>query len=282
MEYHFTPSPDFSLAGIPSPDKRADLAVYLLPATDALPHRKEKPLVLICPGGAYSYCSDREAEPIAMKYLAAGFHAAVLRYHCAPEHYPVALLELAWSVQLCRRNAERWHIKENSIFVCGFSAGGHLAASLGTLWNEPVLYQVLGQRATWRPDGQILCYPVITAGEHSHQGSIENLLGPDCTEEMKKRLSLENRVNSDTVPAFLWHTVEDGSVPVENSLMYAAALQKNHIPFEMHLFEKGAHGLSTCEAITSDLTKEIVPDNQVWIDMSVRFIRRHTAVYQEF
>ena len=95
------------------------------------------------------------------------------------------------------------------------------------------------------------------------------------TEDKCKELSLEKRVNEKTVPTFLWHTVEDGSVPVENSLLYASALQKYHIPFEMHLFEKGAHGLSTCEEITSDLGNEVVPDNQSWVDMSIRFIRRH-------
>ena len=276
MELHLTPSPDYAACGLPVPEKYADLALFLLPTSESLPHRAEKPLVLVCPGGAYSYCSDREAEPIAAKYLAAGFHAAVLRYHCAPAVFPTALLELAWSVKTIRKFAKQWHVNPDAVFVCGFSAGGHLAASLGTLWNETFLQKALGN-GEWMPNGQILGYPVITMGEYTHQGSRENLIGGRMSDEMTHLLSLEERVDEHTVPTFLWHTAEDGSVPVQNSLMYAAALASHHVPFELHVFEKGAHGLSTCEDITSDLGNETVPDNQSWVDMSIRFIRRHLS-----
>ena len=277
MELHIIPSPDYSACELPAPPCEPDLALYLLPSSPSLPHKTKKPLVLVCPGGAYSYCSDREAEPIAAKYLAAGFHAAVLRYNCAPAVFPTSLLELAWCVKTIRQNADKWHVLSNAVFVCGFSAGGHLAASLGTLWNEPFLKAALGP-GNWKPDGQILSYAVLSLGEHTHAGSRDYLLGASNTEATCKRLSLENRVSGETVPTFLWHTVEDESVPVENSMLYATALQKHHIPFEMHLFEKGGHGLSTCEDITSDLGKEVVPDNQAWVDMSIRFIRRHAFV----
>lgn len=276
MELHLTPSPDYAACGLPVPEKFADLALFLLPASESLPHRAEKPLVLVCPGGAYSYCSDREAEPIAAKYLAAGFHAAVLRYHCAPAVFPTALLELAWSVKTIRKFAKQWHVNPDAVFVCGFSAGGHLAASLGTLWNETFLQKALGN-GEWMPNGQILGYPVITMGEYTHQGSRENLIGGRMSDEMTHLLSLEERVDEHTIPTFLWHTAEDGAVPVQNSLMYAAALASHHVPFELHVFEKGAHGLSTCEDITSDLGNETVPDNQSWVDMSIRFIRRHLS-----
>ena len=276
MELHLTPSPDYAACGLPVPEKYADLALFLLPASESLPHRAEKPLVLVCPGGAYSYCSDREAESIAAKYLAAGFHAAVLRYHCAPAVFPTALLELAWSVKTIRKFAKQWHVNPDAVFVCGFSAGGHLAASLGTLWNETFLQKALGN-GEWMPNGQILGYPVITMGEYTHQGSRENLIGGRMSDEMTHLLSLEERVDEHTVPTFLWHTAEDGAVPVQNSLMYAAALASHHVPFELHVFEKGAHGLSTCEDITSDLGNETVPDNQSWVDMSIRFIRRHLS-----
>ena len=274
MELHLSPAPAYGACGIPQPDSPADLAIYLLPSSEALPNRAYKPLVLICPGGAYSYCSDREAEPIAAKYLGAGFHAAVLRYHCAPYIYPTALLELAWSVAILRRFAQKWQILPHSIFVCGFSAGGHLAASLGTLWQEPLLEQGIPS-GNWKPDGQILAYPVLTLGTYTHAGSRDNLLGVNPPEDVVEALSLEKRVTTDTVPTFLWHTVEDGAVPVENSLQYASALQKYHIPFELHLYEKGGHGLSTCEDITSNMGHETFPDNQSWMDMSIRFIRRH-------
>ena len=281
MELHFMPAPNLSPLEIAAPEGHADLSVYLLPASESLPHRADKPMVIVCPGGAYSFCSDREAEPIAAKYLAAGFHAAVLRYHCAPARYPVAMCELAWSVALCRRMAAKWHINTDAIFVVGFSAGGHLAASLGTLWDDPVLHACLSPDYSWRPNGQILCYPVITMREFAHIGSRDNLLGAHAQPNMLERLSLEKQVNDKTVPAFLWHTYEDGAVPVENSLLYASALSKHKIPFELHVFEKGQHGLSTCEDITSDLGNEIVPDNQSWIDMSIRFIRRRAKNLME-
>ena len=188
MELHLTPSPDYAACGLPVPEKYADLALFLLPASESLPHRAEKPLVLVCPGGAYSYCSDREAEPIAAKYLAAGFHAAVLRYHCAPAVFPTALLELAWSVKTIRKFAKQWHVNPDAVFVCGFSAGGHLAASLGTLWNETFLQKALGN-GEWMPNGQILGYPVITMGEYTHQGSRENLIGGRMSDEMTHLLS---------------------------------------------------------------------------------------------
>ena len=235
MELHLTPSPDYAACGLPVPEKYADLALFLLPASESLPHRAEKPLVLVCPGGAYSSCSDREAEPIAAKYLAAGFHAAVLRYHCAPAVFPTALLELAWSVKTIRKFAKQWHVNPDAVFVCGFSAGGHLAASLGTLWNETFLQKALGN-GEWMPNGQILGYPVITMGEYTHQGSRENLIGGRMSDEMTHLLSLEERVDEHTVPTFLWHTAEDGSVctrrtdlPVRTGSGSAAAISRTGI-----------------------------------------------------
>ncbi len=276
MELHLNPSPDYQAAGIKAPEGRADLALYLLPATQKLPSQMDKPLVLICPGGAYAYCSDREAEPVAAKYLAAGFHAAVLRYH-APALFPTALLELAWSVKTIRRFADRWHIRKDAIFVCGFSAGGHLAASLGTLWDLPLLHTCFGEEPVWRPDAQILGYPVVTMGTFTHADSRTNLVGPHPDPELVNLLSLEKQVTPKTVPSFLWHTVADGSVPVENSLQYALALQQHHVRYEMHLFETGRHGLSVCEEITANSPDEIVPDNACWVDLSLRFLHRITG-----
>ena len=272
----------YDLAGLPKPEGEASLKVFLLPASDSLHRQKEKPIVLICPGGGYAYCSDREAEPIAMKFLAEGMHAAVLRYHTAPEaHHPVPLLEAAWAVKTIRQHAGEWHVIPDNVFICGFSAGGHLAASLSVFYDEPLLKQVLGSEVSLRPDGQILGYPVITMqDDFTHKGSRENLFGEGNDKILKEQLSLERHISPSCPPAFLFHTMEDGSVPVENSLQYACALRRAGVPFEMHVFEKGGHGLSTCDALTATSREGIVPDNGSWIRMAIAFVRRHSHMPQ--
>ncbi len=213
----------------------------------------DRPLILICPGGAYSYTSDREAEPIALQFLAMGYHAAVLRYSCAPAKYPTALLELASAILLIRRNAEKWHVDTNKIIVQGCSAGGHLAASMGMFWQEDFLAEKLdleaSQKELLRPNGMILCYPVITAGEFAHRGSFENLLG-EREEELSEKMSLEKQVTDKTPKAFIWHTYADGSVPVENSLLLMGALRRAGIPAELHIYPKGGHGLALANHLT--------------------------------
>lgn len=267
-------SVDYARAGTQPAQPQASISLYLLPCSPEIPQQMKRPMVIVCPGGGYAYRSVREAEPIAMKFLAAGMHAAVLHYSVAPNRYPAAALELASCVQLCRSQAAQWHIDPERIYVIGFSAGGHVACTLGTLWHDPLFARVLGDGPSWRPNAQILCYPVITLGEFAHVGSRNNLLGENATQEMIDALSLETRVSADTVPTFLWHTVTDGSVPVENSLQYAAALRRHQVPFELHLYENGPHGLATCDAITATKPEQLVPDAAGWIDHALRFLAR--------
>ena len=159
----------------------------------------DRPLILLCPGGGYTRTSDREAEPMALKFLAMGYHAAVLRYSCAPAEYPTSLKELAYSIKFLREHAKEWHIDPHKIVVEGCSAGGHLAASLGVFWDEDFLAESQGLSASehelLRPDGLLLCYPVITSGEFAHRGSFENLLG-SRQEELGEKLSLEKQVTN--------------------------------------------------------------------------------------
>ena len=269
---------DWEKAGLPGPKTEAELKIMLLPNTDDISEWAERPLILITPGGAYAYCSNREAEPIAAKFLAAGFHTAILRYSVAPDHFPTAALELAWSLQYIRSHAKEWHIRPDAIGTCGFSAGGHLACTVGTLWEDRLFEKTLGAGAGWRPDFQILGYPVISMGEFTHAFSRECLLGKPEEEGnqlfRQEELSLETRVGPHVPPTFLWHTLADESVPVENSLMYAAALRKAGAPFEMHIYERGEHGLATCEPITARGSAQVVPDNAGWIDHAIRFVHR--------
>lgn len=248
---------------------------YLQDRSPQLIHSAKRMAVIVCPGGAYRFKSDREGEPIAMRFLAAGMQAFVLQYSVAPNQYPAALLELAEAVALVRTHAEEWDIDPEKIMICGFSAGGHLCASLGTLWKEPFIGEKLGRSEyLWKPDGMILCYPVISMAEFGHEECRKLLMGDQLSDEWSKFLSLQNRVTEDTVPAFIWSTQEDEEVPVENSLLFASALRRCHVTFELHIYEEGVHGLALCDATTEERKAQIVPDNAGWIRHAVRWLRR--------
>lgn len=212
-----------------------------------------RPLILICPGGGYAYTSDREAEPIALAFLAMGYHAAVLRYSCAPAVYPTSLLELATAISMIRKNAREWRVNTDQIVVQGCSAGGHLAACLGMFWDEDFVAGGIGltaaDHALLKPNGMILCYPVITSGEFAHRGSFKNLLG-DREAELSAKLSLENCVTDKTPRAFIWGTFTDQSVPMENSLLLVGAMRRAGIPVEYHLYPRGSHGLALANRLT--------------------------------
>lgn len=262
--------------------QQASVTFYLLDTPESMTLIKERPLVIVCPGGGYEYKSQRESEPVVMKFLAAGFHCALMNYSCAPAKWPAAARELAHAVVIARENAADWHVKADAIFVNGYSAGGHLAACLSTIWNDPVFYQEFDEaipenteedRPVWRPDGAILAYPVITMLEKTHAGSRDNLLGKDAGPELLESKSLEKRVTKATVPAFIWATKEDGSVPVENSMSYACALQRENIPFELHIFEKGGHGLSLANLLTATGTGHLIPADEVWTDMAITWLK---------
>ena len=210
-------------------DEDAKLYSYLLSNTEQTDPSRKRPAIIICPGGGYNHTSDREAEPIAMQYLAAGYHDFVLRYHVHPVEYPIALYELAISVKLIRERAEEWNIDPNRIIISGFSAGGHLAGCLAVFWSKEWLSMALHTtKEMIRPNGVILSYPVITSGEFAHRGSFEKLLGT-CYDELLSKVSIEQQVNEDTPPIFLWHTYTDQAVPVENSLLLIQALRKFNI-----------------------------------------------------
>ena len=216
------------------------------------PHEK-RPAVIICPGGGYGFTSDREAEPIAMQVMAMGYQAVVLRYSVAPERYPKQLLQLGSLMKHLKENAKEYHIDSDLIFVMGFSAGGHLAASYGVFWDKEEPWNQIGLSSKeLRPAGLILCYPVITSGEYAHEGSFLNLLG-DRYEELKDMMSLEHQVTKHTPPAFIWHTITDNLVPVENSMMFFSALQKAGVNAELHIYPVGAHGLALANYETSSM-----------------------------
>lgn len=224
----------------------ARLTGYLRDVTEAMPDYNRRPTVLILPGGGYERCSAREGDPVAMQFLAAGYHAFVLNYstgESAEEWHP--MLDASRAMVFLRKNGERLRIRPDKIAVCGFSAGGHLAACTGLLWDADPVRDALGEDAALvRPDAMILCYPVITSGEYGHAGSFDRIAGSDPA--LRERFSLEKQVRPDTPPVFLWHAVADATVPVQNSLMLVEQLEKQDISYEMHLFGGGKHGMGLC------------------------------------
>lgn len=246
--------------------EKAALYVYLLDHSGEI-MIEERPMIVICPGGGYEWTSDREAEMIAVQFLSMGYHAAVLRYSVKPAVFPTANLELGKSITIIREHKEDWRVADDKVVVCGFSAGGHMAASYCMFWNQGWMAEKLGVCAeVLRPNGMILGYPVITSGEYAHHDSIKNLLGEEY-EAKKEQMSLENCVNADVPRCFIWHTYEDDVVPVQNSIMLVDALTKAKIPTEFHMFTKGGHGLSIANRMTKNQWFGVEPTCQPWVNL---------------
>ena len=233
-----------------------------------------RPAMLIFPGGGYAYCSDREAEPVALTFLAKSFNAFVLDYTCAPTaSYPTQLLEASMAIAYIRENASKLHILEDKIAVMGFSAGGHLACSLSTLYEESVIKNYLGEKAKFvRPNLTVLGYPVILTNGLTHEGTKNNISNFD--EKVAEFLSLEKHVTKDCPSAFIWTTTNDDAVPSENTLEIAYAYKRAGVSFELHMFEKGNHGLSVSNIETSG---DIYPqcDNKLvnkWLELLDGFL----------
>lgn len=251
------------------PTSNATLTCYL--ADEVLDDLPARPAILICPGGGYEFVSPREGEPIALKYLTAGIQAFVLNYSVSAEdEYPADLCEAMWAMGTIRANSESYHIDPKKIAVCGFSAGGHLAAHLSVAWKRSNFAEKAGfTPAQVRPDAAVLCYPVITSGEFAHVGSIKKLLGKNYgNTALMDEVSLEKLVDDDTPTCFLWHTDNDTCVPVQNSLLFAAALSAHKVPYALHIFEDGPHGLSLALKYTSNDQNPAY----VWADMSIEWL----------
>ena len=249
-----------------------------------LPYAKAQPrrAMIVCPGGGYSMLSDREAEPIATQFLAAGFATFILRYsvgEAAKDHNP--LKQAALAIRYVREHAEEYHVDPDYVFIGGFSAGGHLAGSAGVLWKDPALAEVMkdAPEGINRPTGMILCYPVITAGEWAHKGSFRRLCGnKEATQEEMDRFSLELHVNETTPPAFIWHTFNDQIVPVQNALLMASAMSTAKVPYELHLFPNGPHGLALCNEQTAKGSEKMLnPHCECWVDLAIKWAKELKA-----
>lgn len=242
--------------------------------------------IIVCPGGGYQFLSDRESEPVALQYFAAGLNVFILRYSVQEKAaHDAPLIEAALAVKYVRDHAEEYFIDPAYVFITGFSAGGHCAAMCGILWNHPVVREALGIDRGEAPEGinkptaTVLCYPVITGGPYAHRGSIDSLCGgPSAGTAGADRYSLELHVDATTAPAFIWHTFNDGAVPIQNTLLYAQALAAAGVPFEYHVYPDGVHGLSLCNRETSLGMAHL--DNPVcagWLAEAIRYVTEFRA-----
>jgi len=206
--------------------------------------------MVICPGGGYAHLAAHEGNDYALWLNQHGVAGFVLQYRLGSHgyHHPAMLNDAARAVRWVRAHAGDYRIDLKRVGIMGSSAGGHLASTLATHFDagDPAAADAV-ERQSSRPDLGILCYPVISLGDFAHPGSKRNLLGTNPPPDLVQQLSSELQVTAATPPCFVWSTAEDKTVPVENSLLFAAALQKNHVPFDLHIYQKGRHGIGLAD-----------------------------------
>ena len=268
--------------------------VYVPYASKDLDPHIRRPAIVVCPGGGYRFCSEREAEPIALRFLAEGFnvfviwyrvnkpegywrdHDASQWYHASTDHvFPLMQHDAASAIAYVRSHAEQYHTDPDKIAIMGFSAGGHLAASVSALWHHADMWEELGLTPEQvRPNAAVLCYPVIVSDKDAHRGSFENLTG--TTDPVAHaHVDVLNWVDEHFPPTFLWHTFTDPLVPVQNSLRLALALANAKVSTELHVFPRGGHGLALANEITCTSLNTIMPveDCAIWPQLAARFLK---------
>lgn len=232
----------------------------------------KRPAVIICPGGAYRFLSDREAEPVAMQFYAKGYQVFILRYSLLEDSaYPAPLEDASMAIWTVRSHAEEWGIDPDRIAIGGFSAGGHISALIGTRWNETGLATRLGMpEGGNKPNALILSYakmyPLPEETTLSNGEGVGHMI-----RVWDERADAVKNVGKHTPPSFIWHTQEDELVPVEESMQFAAACQENSVPFELHIFSKGVHGLSLANDMSAYGREKIVNVEQ-WMPLCISWL----------
>lgn len=263
-------------------DKDIFFTAYMSSNFKEIEPGRKHPAVVICPGGAYLELSEREGEPVAIEFLSRGFHAFVLHYSTYPHAYPDALIEVSALVAWIRKNAEELSVDPHRVFTCGFSAGAHLAASAGIYWKNAEIYRNADLAyGSGRPDGMILCYPVVSNDIACERiNSFDYLFGGEKQESLRREYSLQNGVDGTAPPAFIWHTLEDATVPVKSSIVLAEALERNNVRFELHIFSGGPHGLSLCNHQTASEEKKQYYNSQVeeWKGLCYNWLKKEFGI----
>lgn len=285
------------------------LTTYVLDDSKEIRCGKPRPAVLICPGGAYLNCSDREAEPVAMKFLAMGYHAFVLRYSVYSKGgqeeidyfkplekkefcmYPTQMREIGKSMAILRKHATEWNINEKQIAICGFSAGAHNCAMYAVYWNHPVITEFLHEASEQlRPNAMILGYPLTdytymkeNVGDDQiakglfRMSNIAFLGKEEPSEKELLEISPAKLVTETVPPTFIWSTATDEIVPIQHSVRMANALADVKVPFELHIFEEGKHGLSVADQTSSEAKREVQPLIQLWVSLAHKWLQKRFA-----
>lgn len=234
--------------------------------------------MLVLPGGGYAHvCTDREGWPVAEAFMKHGMNCFVLNYRVGAEYkYPEHLIDAALAMDYIRKNAEKYSVNPERVFVVGFSAGGHLTGLISTKHKEAETLLGLPENAT-RPAGSVYCYPVVSSFCPTHGGSFYNLTGkqvPELSAEEASFYSIDTNVTPETPPAFIWHTATDQAVPVFNSLLLAEAYVKAGVPVSLHIYPEGPHGIALAtEETCAGNPAFIQPLAQGWVDSAAAFIK---------
>jgi acetyl esterase/lipase len=291
-------------------DGRQDvtLTAYLLSDSPELLNGKRRPAVLICPGGAYLGCSDREAEPVALRFAAMGYHAFVLRYSTysngqgfAPVFgnlpvnpnsvHPAPMRDIGKAFLTIRAHAGEWLVDRDRVAICGFSAGAHNCAMYSVYWNDPILYEFFGEEpSALKPAASILGYGISNyhlmfgeikdsfAQQLSDSASIAFLGTRSPSKKLLDTVSPALHVTENTPPTFLWATAADELVPVENTIRMANALAQAGVPFEAHIFEDGMHGLSLADQASAGSLMQMDTDAAKWVGLAEAWLKKRFAL----
>ena len=255
-------------------EREGHLLSYRHPQFAELGERRVRPAMLVIPGGAYAFWSEREGEPVALRYYAAGFDCFVLEYDIAPVSYPAQILQAGMAMLYLRKEAEALSIDPAHIAAVGFSAGGHLCGCISYLWDDAALRAAFGEEcARIRPDAAILSYPVVSADkEVAHADSFRNFCGDAVSPQA---YSFEKHIRPAAPPTFVWATSQDALVPPQNALLLYASLLRQGVAAELHLFDRGPHGMSVCaeDVAFADWDKDAMAHAAHWLPLSLEFLR---------
>ena len=275
------------------------LTTYVIKDSQELLDGKKRPAIIICPGGAYLSCSDREGEAVALRFASMGYHAFVLRYSTYMEgkpgfpdfgkepeikekcRHPSPMREIGKAMLILRENADNWLIDVDKIAICGFSAGAHNCAMYSVYWNKPVITEYFKEKPEiFKPAATILGYTLsdYIFMKSSPKSPMDKVLfeisnlaftgSKEPNDEILREISPALNVTENTPPMFLWATSEDSMVPVQHTIKMANALADKNIPFEVHIFEKGPHGLSLSNQATAQAKSQVYPDADKWVSMA--------------
>ena len=256
-------------------DSVATLEIYRMEYNNDFAGQKIiRPGLLVIPGGGYEGCSDREAEPIALRFLSEGFNCFVLRYTCK-QKYPVPQREVIFASNYIREHYEEFELLDIGLTLIGFSAGAHLAGTIGYVYEEVAKELNINPKMV-KPFALMLCYPVVSSVVGvAHEGSIINISNNE--KELREKMSIEKHVTKEYPPTYIWHTEDDLCVPVENSYVLAKSLEKNRVPYKMHIFKSGIHGGSLCtRGVYLDYDDSLIKmeENSVWVKEACDFVFR--------